>query len=117
FCSSVATWRSSGPIIVRPKPTSGGRRRRRAISWASTLASAADRPPPPYSRGQVGAVQPRSAITASQRWTSSGYVVLRPPQHTSSGERGGVAIEGGALAASQRRTSSRKASRSAIGLV
>ncbi len=58
--------------MERPKPTSGGRRRSFAISSASTLASAFESPLPPYSRGQVGAVQPRSAMTSSQRLTSSG---------------------------------------------
>jgi hypothetical protein len=46
----------------------------------------------------VGAVQPRSAITASQRRTSSGYAVLLPPQQTSSGLFGGVDMDAGALA-------------------
>ena len=51
---------------------SGGRSLSFAISSASTLASAFASPPPPYARGQVGAVQPRSAIMSSQRLTLSG---------------------------------------------
>ncbi len=56
--------------MVSPKPISGCGILRAAISWASTLPSAAESPPPPYSSGQVGAVKPRSAATSSQTFMS-----------------------------------------------
>ena len=62
--------------MIRPKPTSGGRRRSAAISCPSTRASSLLSPPPPYSFGQVGAVQPRAAMTSSHCFTS-GFGVRR----------------------------------------
>ena len=47
----------------------------------STRASAFDRPPPPYSLGQVGAVQPLSAMRSSQSFCSGFLNLARlPPQ-------------------------------------
>src|SRR2546427_570330 len=54
FNSSLPSCSRSGPIMERPKPTSGGRRRSFAISSPSAPPSAFESPPPPYSRGQGG---------------------------------------------------------------
>jgi hypothetical protein len=70
FCSSVAYSSSTGPSIHNPKEKSGGLARIRAISCDRTRASSVDSPPPPYSFGQVGAVQRRSAIRSSQSLAS-----------------------------------------------
>ena len=52
--------------MVSPKPMRGGGRRSLVISCESTFASPGARPPPPYSLGQLGAVQPLSAMRRSQ---------------------------------------------------
>ena len=49
---------------------SGAGSLRAVISSFSTLASALDSPPPPYSVGHSGAVQPRAAMTSSQTFMS-----------------------------------------------
>ncbi len=92
---------------------SGGRSRSFAISSASTFASCFASPPPPYSFGHVGAVQPRSAMTSSQRFASPEHGILLPPQQSSSVALYVVYIDAGAFACSQRWVSSRKVSRSA----
>src|SRR3990172_5506500 len=113
FCSSVPYWSSVGPIMVRPKPMSGTGARSRAISWESSFACAGERPAPPYSRGQLGAVQPRPAMRSSQSFTpGSGYTAFRPPQLPSSSEVCDPTSEGGQFARSQSRAASRKVSSS-----
>src|SRR6056300_1037469 len=80
FCASLPYASRAGPNIQTPISYSGGRHFNRAISCCNTLASSIDRPPPPYSFGQVGAVQPRSAIASNQLWASAdGNTRLRPP--------------------------------------
>ena len=88
FCSSLPSCRSSGPIIASPKPMSGGRSFSFAISSARTFASSFESPPPPYSRGHVGAVQPRSAISASQRRVVVGVAPLLAAPADVVGRRG-----------------------------
>src|SRR6202000_5999 len=78
-------------------------------------------PPPPYSLGQVGAVQPLSAMRSSQSFCSGFLnVALRPPQiELSSSSVTATAvprIEGGQFASSQARVSSRNVSRSLMVL-
>ena len=60
-----------GPIIASPIPVSGGNTLRAAISSCRTLYSAPLMPAPPYSFGQRGAIQPRSAHRAFQSLASS----------------------------------------------
>ena len=76
----VPNSKMAGPIIVKPCPASGAGALMRRISSSSTKLSAASRPPPPYSFGQVGAVQPRSAMRSSHSLVSGlAYTALRPP--------------------------------------
>src|SRR5262249_11448202 len=89
-----------------------------AISCRTILASSPSRPPPPYSVGQCGTVQPLSRIRSNQaRCGSEENFVLRPPQKVSSSAATGLRISGGQLASSQARVSRRKVSRSAMGHV
>src|SRR5580692_5269320 len=102
-----------------PNDISGGRALSRPISCCSARASELDRPPPPYSLGQVGAVQPLSAIRSNQSFASGFFhLARRPPQIelSSSSVTAAAAprIEAGQLASSQLRASFRKASRSLI---
>src|SRR6476646_12071589 len=100
-----------------PQLVSGGRAPIRCISSLRILASAAESPPPPYSFGQSGTVQPRSAITSSHcRWASDWKVHLRPPQQASASDRSGWRISVGQLASSHARVSARKASISVMGV-
>jgi hypothetical protein len=93
-----------------PKLNSAGRHFMRDISSLSTAACSRDKPPPPYSRGQVGTVQPRAAMRSSHSLLSGFlYTALRPPQIRSSSGMG-VRIDGGQLSSSQARTSVRKVS-------
>ena len=79
------------------------------ISSRRILVSAGERPPPPYSLGQSGTVQPRSAMTSSHCFCAGEEkVALRPPQQASSSDRTGLRISGGQLASSQARVSARK---------
>src|SRR5882724_404255 len=115
FCASVPYFSSAGPSIEMPKETSGGRAPIAAISWRTILACSPSSPPPPYSFGQCGTVQPLSRIRSNQmRCGSDEKVVLRPPQKVSSSEVIGRRICGGQLASSQVRVSRRKSSRSDI---
>ena len=84
------------------------------ISSCSALPSADESPPPPYSFGHVGAVQPRSPMTFSHFATSGGNWTFLPPGQTSSSERGRVNIDFGALASSHSRASARKRSKSVM---
>src|SRR5690606_1163384 len=115
FCSSVPYFSSAGPSIQIPKESSGLRQPRARISEARMLASAADSPPPPYSRGQVGAGQPRSAMRSSQRRCASDLNVhFRPPQQRSESSLMGCRISGGQLASSHARVSRRKSASEVI---
>ncbi len=96
-----------------PKLDSGGRAPILPISSRSTLCSAPSRPPPPYSFGQSGTVQPLSRMRSNQtRCGSDENLVLRPPQNTSPSPLAGLRISGGQLASSQARVSRRNCSRS-----
>ena len=116
FCSSLPKASSVGPIMVRPKPISGGGAFKRRISSASTLACSGERPPPPYARGQVGAVKPRSAQRSSQSFWSELPLQShrRPPQTPSSSLPPLPRKPVGQFASSQVRVSERKPSRSDI---
>src|ERR1700681_3765683 len=92
-----------------PNETSGWRAPIAAISWRMILVCSGSRPPPPYSFGQCGTVQPLSRIRSNQtRCGSEENFVLRPPQNVSSSEVIGRSISGGQLASSQARVSLRK---------
>src|SRR6187549_3869449 len=98
-----------------PKLDSGERAPIADISSRNTLASPASSPPPPYSLGQSGTVQPLSRIRSNQmRCGSDENLVLRPPQKVSPSEVIGLRISGGQLACSQARVSLRNFSRSDI---
>src|SRR6478752_1019138 len=100
-----------------PKLDSGGRAPIRPISVRSTLCSAALKPPPPYSFGQSGTVQPLSRMRSNQmRCGSDENFVLRPPQNTSASDVAGLRISGGQLASNQARVSLRNISRSAVSV-
>src|SRR5579864_5131519 len=117
FCSSLAYSSKTGPSIQMPNDISGGRAFKRASSCASTRASALASPPPPYSLGQVGAVQPLADMRSSQSCSGFLNLALRPPQIELSSSSSTAAlprIEGGQLASSQLRVSLRKVSRSLI---
>src|ERR1700691_5326283 len=108
FCASVPYFSSAGPSIQMPKLDNGERAPIADISSRKTLASAASNPPPPYSLGQSGTVQPLSRIRSNQiRCGSDENLVLRPPQNVSSSEVIGRRISGGQLASSQGRGSRR----------
>src|SRR6185437_7354310 len=65
-------------------------------------------PPPPYSFGQCGTVQPLSRMRSNQtRWASEENLALRPPQKVSLSDAMGLRISGGQLASSQLRVSLR----------
>jgi hypothetical protein len=59
---------NTGPIIVTPKPPKVGARTR-AISSLKMNCSPTLMPPPPYSFGQWGAIQPRPASALRHSWT------------------------------------------------
>src|SRR5262245_15334421 len=100
-----------------PKLDSGERAPIRDISSRNTLCSAPSKPPPPYSLGQSGTVQPLSRMRSNQtRWASEENLVLRPPQKTSPSDVAGLRISGGQFASSQARVSLRNCSRSDIGV-
>src|SRR3981189_3664552 len=64
-----------------PKEASGCRAPSAAISWRTILVCSGSRPPPPYSFGQCGTVQPLSRIRSNQRRCGSDEnLVLRPPR-------------------------------------
>ena len=118
FCASVPNLSSAGPSIQMPKLLSGGRQPRARISCASTLASSALKPAPPYSRGQVGTVQPRSAMRSSQRRCASDEnSQWRPAQQMSSSLLIGRRISAGQLASSQARVSARKLVISVVSVI
>ena len=84
----------------------------RASSSCRILFSSLDSPPPPYSAGHVGAVQPREAILSIQTLVSGlGYDAFRPP-HGISRSGMGVRMEAGQFSSSQARVSARKVSSS-----
>src|SRR5467141_3643009 len=98
-----------------PNDTSGCRAPMAAISWRTIFVCSGSRPPPPYSFGQCGTVQPLSRIRSNQmRCGSDENLVLRPPQKVSSSDVIGRRISGGQLASSQARVSRRNFSRSDI---
>ena len=101
-----------GPSIQMPKLVSGARQLERAhLLRAAPWPRSAIRPPPPYSRGQVGTVQPRSPMRCSHRRCASDWnLALRPPQQMSSSLAIGWRISAGQLASSQARVSARKSS-------
>jgi len=102
-----------------PKDISAGRAWSRPSSWLSTRASALESAPPPYSFGQVGAVQPLAAMRSSHSFCS-GFLnfALRPPQIELSSSSviapWAPRIDGGQFASSQARVSLRNVSRSLI---
>ena len=84
-------------------------RARRALilnnSWCKTLVSSLFRPPPPYSFGSCGAVQPFSPILSSHSLDSGlTYSAFLPPHTSSSGTRG-VLILGGQFSSNHSLTS------------
>ena len=98
-----------------PNELSGLRARIAAISSRSALVSAGESPPPPYSSGQSGTVQPRAPIASIQAFCAGVSIDWsRPPQHASFSERTGSRISGGQFASSQARVSVRNVSRSVI---
>jgi len=115
FCASEPYFSSAGPSIQMPKLSSGERALMARISSRSTLASAPDKPPPPYCIGHSGAVQPRAAMRSNhRRWASLAKVKVRPPQQTSSSVSGGRRMSGGQLASSQARVSVRNVSSASV---
>ena len=93
-----------------PNDVSGSRHVSRAISSRSTRASSLLKPPPPYSFGHSGTVQPRSAMRSSHtRCASFLNFQRRPPQQTSPSSATGWRISAGQFASSQARVSRRKA--------
>ena len=81
-----------------PKLVSGSRAPIAAISSLRILVSAALNPPPPYSVGQSGTVQPRDAMTSSHCFCAGDWNwKLRPPQQASFSLRIGVAHLGRAI--------------------
>src|ERR1700759_5127885 len=100
-----------------PKEGSGARAPIAAISCRTILASSPSRPPPPYSCGQCGTVQPLSRMRSNQtRCGSDENFALRPPQKVSVSAVIGLRISGGQLASSQARVFLRNVSRSAMGV-
>src|SRR3954463_13596488 len=100
-----------------PNEVSGCRAPIADISWRTILFSSASRPPPPYSLGQCGTVQPLSRIRSNQtRCGSDENLVLRPPQNVSSSDVIGRRISGGQFASSHARVSLRNFSRSDIAV-
>ncbi len=100
-----------------PNEVSGCRAPIAAISCRTILASSPSRPPPPYSFGQCGTVQPLSRMRSNQtRCGSEENFALRPPQKVSVSAVIGLRISGGQFASSQARVSLRNVSRSAIGV-
>src|ERR1700704_668602 len=96
-----------------PNDTSGWRAPTAAISRRASFPCGAWGPPPPYSFGQCGTVQPLSRIRSNQtRCGSEENLVLRPPQKVSSSDVIGRRISGGQLASSQAQVSRRNFSRS-----
>src|SRR5258708_9080030 len=87
------------------------------INLRTILSCSPSRPPPPYSFGQCGTVQPLSRIRSNQmRCGRDENLVLRPPQKVSASDVIGRRISGGQLASSQARVSRRKFSRSDMGV-
>src|SRR5690625_3267833 len=95
--------------MASPKPTTGGGSLNSTSRSSRTSAYSSERPPPPYSLGQVGAVHPRSNMTSRQRRTS-GLVSLFffPPQKPSNRPLRVPKRDLGALAKSHSRVSARK---------
>src|ERR1700749_4427745 len=115
FWASVPYFKSAGPSMEMPNEVSGPRAPIAAISWRTILASSPSRPPPPYSFGQCGTVQPLSRMRSNQtRCASEENLALRPPQKVSLSDAMGLRISGGQLVSSQARVSLRNFSRSAI---
>ena len=115
FCSSVPKRRSTGPSIHSPRLFSGGRQPRRAAPRRGSPPRRGERPPPPYSVGQVGAVSPRAAMRSSHTFASrSAKTARRPPQTSFASPAIGRRIEGGQLSSIQPRISRRKRSRSSL---
>ena len=69
FCSSLPVRISVGPNIMTAMPSSPETvPMRSASSWLRMNCSGTLRPRPPYSTGQCGPSQPRSASALRQRW-------------------------------------------------
>src|SRR5271163_2071038 len=118
FCSSLPYFSSAGPSIQMPKLSSGERHPSAAISWRRIFASSRESPPPPYSRGHSGTVQPLAAMRSIHCFCASDLkVTRRPPQQVSSSPTGGLRISGGQLASSHARVSVLKVSRSLIARI
>src|SRR5437868_6069318 len=97
-----------GPIIVTPMPNIIGLKAPNfAISWVRTRAWATDRPPPPYSAGQVGVAQPLRPIALRQALSSALDVEISADARAPLPFRAG-----GKLASIQARASARKSSSS-----
>src|SRR5690349_18356071 len=98
-----------------PNDVRGWRAPIAAISWRTTLDSSPSSPPPPYSLGQCGTVQPLSRMRSNQtRCGSEENLALRPPQKVSLSDAMGLRISGGQLASSQVHVSLRNFSRVSI---
>ena len=96
-------------------PSSGGGSRSAPSPLRAPSPRAAESPPPPYSRGHVGAVQPRSAIAPSQVFISADVVDGAAPAPVAAAldrDDATPRTAGGAFASSQRGTSPRNTSRS-----
>src|SRR3569832_724415 len=108
FCSGLPYSSKVGPNIITPMPPIGFQAPMRPISCCSTRACAVERPPAPYSFGQVGTPQPLSPIAffhlaKSEVSDGPSSPIIMPPLPFS---------DGGKLASSHLRASRRKASRS-----
>jgi hypothetical protein len=111
FCFSLPYFSNAGPSIEMPNEVSGKRQPSLLISSRRIRASSLGSPPPPYSFGHSGTVQPRSAILSSHtRCASFLNFQCRPPQHTSPSSATGWRISGGQFASSHARVSRRKLS-------
>ena len=117
FCSSLPKRSRVGPIMVRPKPISGGGRRQPRHLLAEHLgllggeAAAAVLLRPGRRRPAALRARARARPAGRRSRTST----CDRPRRRGAGRCRGRASEAGALASSQARVSRRKVSRSAIG--
>ncbi len=112
FCSSLPNSRRAGPNIQRPNENKAGRALIRRSSCCRMRACALLRPPPPYSAGHSGAVQPFSPMRSSQTFESGFLNASRVPPQTISSSFIGVRMLGGQFSSSQFCTLVRNSSRS-----
>ena len=100
FWSSVPYSSRVAPNMPGPMPWIGLVTPMRAISCCSTRAWALERPPPPYSFGQVGVPQPFSPMRLRQRSCVARWGARRLPSAPWSG-RAACARDCGAFSSSQ----------------